>query len=294
MSSSDYEFMRDKLDEEFRNDPRSVEELLPLALAEMQRYDSVEYEPLDASAILQRRGSREVFEAARRLCESKDPKEQSLGATLLGQNLVSRKDFPDEKFEILFGLLENETDTEVLSSVCFALGHIRDPRAILHLIKHKNHPSNDVRLAVAHGLWTYEDEQAIATLIELSADEDTLVRDWATFGLGKMIDTNTTEIRDGLAKRLADEDENTRAEALVGLARRKDERILDVLIERLSADSVWSMSLEAAAEMEHIDLCPALLALKQRWQGDSDSHTELLDEAIVRCGCEVTMEDAQS
>ncbi len=260
----------------------------------MGREDSEEYVPLDAIFILQSRGSKEVFEAARKLCESEDPKERSLGATLLSQNLIGRKDFPDEKFAILFGLLESETDTEILASACHSLGHINDPRAIAQLVRLKNHPSEDVRLSVVHCLWTYEDEQAISTLIELSADEDKTVRDWATFGLGKMIDTDTNVIRDTLAERLADEDENIRAEALFGLARRKDEKVIDKLLEQLSADSIGSMSLEAAAEMGHTSLCPALLALKQRWHGDSDRHTELLDEAIIKCGCEAESKNTPS
>lgn len=289
MSSSDYERIRDKRDEELRNDPRSIEELLPLALAEMEREDSDEYEPLDAIAILQSRGSKEVFEVARKLCNSEDPKERSLGATLLGQNCVFGKNFPDEKFEILFELLENETDTKVLSSACFALGHINDPRAIPRLVKLKNHPSVDVRYSVVHGLLTHDEESAIAALIELSEDEDEDVRDWATFGLGRQISTNpdTYAIREALFKRISDEHDDTRFEGLVGLVRRNDERVLDLLLEELYSDDVGLEALDIAADSENPVLCQPLLALKERWQGREDEYTKLLERAVWMCECDV-------
>jgi len=59
----------------------------------------------------------------------------------------------------------------------------------------KNHPSEDVRFGVVHGSLTHENESAIHTLIELSADEDEDVRNWATFGIGSLIVNDTEEIR---------------------------------------------------------------------------------------------------
>lgn len=287
MSSSDYEHKRDKRDEELRNDPRSIEELLPLALAEMEKEDSDEYEPLAAITVLQSRGNREVFEAARKLCESEDPKERALGATLLGQNAVWRKNFPDEKFAILFGLLENETNTEVLSSACFALGHINDARAIGRLIKLKDHPNEDVRYSVVHGLLTHDDAAAIDALIELSGDADEHIRDWATFGIGRQISTDTEAIREALFKRISDEHDDTRFEGLVGLARRNDERVLGPLLEELSSDDVGLEALDIATESENPVLCQPLLALKERWKGREDEYTKLLERAIWMCECDV-------
>src|SRR5687768_15369499 len=222
------------------NDPRSTESLIEFALTEED-----ENKVWEVVTLLQFRGNREVLEAARKLCESNHANERRLGADILGQLGIPNRAFPDEAVTILLGLLENEEDVAVLNSVAVALGHIGSPRAVEPLSRLKNHPHKDVRDGVVHGLLTHEDMLAIETLIELSTDEDEDVRDWATFGLGSMIDTDTQELRDALAKRLADEDEDTRAEALVGLARRKDERVLDKLIEQLSAESIGSMSLRS-------------------------------------------------
>jgi HEAT repeat protein len=56
-------------------------------------------------------------------------------------------------------------------------------------------------------------------LAKLTADEDEEVRDWATFGLGVLGDIDTVEIREALAARLSDANDDAREEAVVGLAK---------------------------------------------------------------------------
>src|SRR5688500_4706069 len=167
---------RRRREERLANDSRTTDELLALARLEMQ--DDNSDKTWDAVAVLQYRATDEIFRLAQSFCESNHPTEQALGATLLGQNLVEQKDFPDEKFDILFHILETSQDSDVLSAACFALGHLRDERAIGPLLKLKDNPDNDVRFSVVHGLWTYEDEAAIGALIDLSKDADDDVRDW--------------------------------------------------------------------------------------------------------------------
>jgi HEAT repeat protein len=277
----DFQRMRD---EKLLSDPRSIEELLPIALAETESEDpDLIY---DALPVLQKRATPEVFETAKALCKSSDPRERALGATILGQNLVSEKNFPEAKFDILFGVLETDPDPGVLSSVCFALGHIRDPRAIEPAARFKDHPDEDVRFAVVFAMLTHDDDSAIKTLIELSADEDADVRDWATFGLGTQTDVDTDDLRKALYARLEDPHDDTRIEARSGLARRSDPRVLGPLLEELASDAVSLEALDVARWSENPSLCPALLELRERWKGDSDEHTELLERAIRYCECE--------
>jgi len=276
MSLKDYWVERDRA---LADDPRSIKELLPFALKEIEDEDS--NMPQNALAVLQARGNNEVFEAARSLCESQDPKERSLGATILSQNVVHRKDFPEEKFDILFGLLENETDLGVLYSAIFALGYIRDPRAIEPIMTFKNHPDEDIRFAVTHGLCEYKDKRAINALIELSTDEVDKVGDWATFGLGQMIETNTIQVREALAARLGDSFKEAHIEAIKGLALRKDKRALEPLKVELEDGWDADSALEAAAALADPSLLPALLDLRQE-----DVLDEALEEAIEACGGE--------
>jgi HEAT repeat protein len=70
----------------------------------------------------------------------------------------------------------------------------------------------------------------------MSRDTDNNVRDWATFALGTLFDADTPEIRDALFDRVADPHDDTRSEALVGLARRSDPRVTDGLKTELASD----------------------------------------------------------
>jgi HEAT repeat protein len=79
---------------------------------------------------------------------------------------------------------------------------------------------------------------------------------------------------------LGDEDEVTRLEAMVGLATRKDERVLPALREALSGGEVWDLAVEAAELMGDGSLLTALRALEARgWDVSRDS----LADAIRAC-----------
>lgn len=235
--------------------------------------------------ILRYRGSYEVFTAALKLCESKNPKSRELGVDILGQLGVPERSFANESGIIILKLLENEEDIDVLNSIGVAIGHLKDPRGVAPLAKLKNHLSADVRLSVVIGLLCQEDELAINTLIEMSTDENEDVRNWATFGLGEMIKTDTPAIRDALFQRLIDEKGETdteaeiRGEALLGLAKRKDKRVVHLLIEELSCSCVGRLSVEAANEIGDARLYPFLVRLQEWWDVDSN----LLQEAIHSC-----------
>ena len=51
-----------------------------------------------------------------------------------------------------------------------------------------------------------------------------------TFGLGVLGNTDSDEIREALVRRLTDSDEDVREEAMVGLGKRKDQRVLSTLL----------------------------------------------------------------
>ncbi|MEH2181319.1 HEAT repeat domain-containing protein [Nostoc sp.] len=258
----------------WQSDSRSTQELIELALKE---------ENDDVVGILHFRGNQEVFAAAAELCNSQNPRERQLGADILGQLGIPHRTFPDQSLMILIRLLEYEQNADVLNSIGIALGHLHDPRAIAPLIRLKSYPSSSVRYGVVFGLLGYEDELAISTLIELSSDQDYEVRNWATFGLGSQIETDTTAIREALYQRFINEntDENYEiyGEALVGLAKRKDSRILTRLIEELLSDYVGVVAVEAAEEFADSRLYPALMQLKQWWTKNDD----LLERAINNC-----------
>ena len=114
----------------------------------------------------------------------------------------------------------------------------------------------------------HEDVQAIEALIELTRDQEAHVRDWATFALGTQVEVDTPDLRDALMERVADNDDDTRCEALVGLARRGNRRVLPALQSSFSSDSVCSMEVEAAALIGDPLLLKELVALREWWDVD--------------------------
>jgi hypothetical protein len=270
-----------KRTEEARRDPRSTHELISLALSETD-----EGRAWDHVVTLHYRATREVLTAAVALCDSECPVERRLGADVLGQLGVPDRAFPEECNAALCRLLRREADPDVLESACIACGHTQHPAAVPLLARLKSHPRVEVRSAVVHGLLAREDPQAVACLIVLSEDPDEDVRDWATFGLGTQIDMDTPAIRDALARRLDDPDPITRGEAFVGLARRKDERVVPALLEALHPDVLDSFDprqdlvMEAAEEMADPRLLPGLLLLRGHWDA------EWLEDVIRSCSGE--------
>ena len=180
-------------------------------------------------------------------------------------------------------MLEGETDPDVLQAIAVAFGHLRDPRCIDLLIPLKAYPDEDVRFGLVHGLSGHDDRRAIETLIELSRDVDGDVRDWATFGLGTLISTDVPEIRKALWARVDDGDVDTRAEAIVGLARRKDPDIVAIVFEELRADSADELMIEAAEELGDSQLYEALVRLRRRWPESRQNELKYLDNAIAAC-----------
>ena len=66
------------------------------------------------------------------------------------------------------------------------------------------------------------------------SDEDGDVRDWATFGIGQQDDTDDETTREALFARVEDEHSDARMEAIIGLARRHDERVRSHLMRELA------------------------------------------------------------
>jgi ADP-ribosylglycohydrolase len=268
-----------KLGWERLHDPRTTQDLIEEALRFEDRDDHGYWERVD---VLWCRANLDTIEMAQQLCKSIKPGERMLGADILGQlGVYSQHDaFHEERLTILLDLLEQEQEAEVLSAACSALGHLGDPRAIGPVARLKGHADADVRHSVVFGLLGHEDEQALDTLIELSHDETSDVRDWATFGLGSQVDIDTPAIREALVARLTDPHRDTRGEAMVGLARRKDERVIGPLIAEIGSQEVGSLALDAAYEIADPRLCQALLALKADIGEDEE-----LERALQSCNC---------
>ena len=257
------------------DDPRTTAELVSVALTETD-----EKIAWDAVRALHWRGGLDVLERAKQLAESMCSRERRLGADLLGQLGVPERANPDQCRSILRGMLIEDETAEVLRAVLVAVTHQNDIEAIPLAVGLSTHPDSEVRhgvvlaLSIHHG---HEVPQAIETLIQLSNDSCGHVRDWATFALGTLIEIDTKQIRDALADRLSDPDFDTRGEALVGLAQRKDVRVIAALKLELESDCIGCLAIEAAEWIASSELYDLLVDLRGWW----DIDVNLLERAIA-------------
>jgi HEAT repeat protein len=196
-----------------------------------------------------------------------------------GRAHVFYPEVTDERCTACLLLIESEQDYGVLRSMLIALSHLHLSEVIEPALRFRDHVDPEVRHGVVAALTGHEDVRAIEALIELTRAPEAHVRDWATFALGTLIEIDRPALREALVERLADDDDGTRWEALVGLARRGDRQVLAPLQTSLSSDSVCSMEVEAAALIGDPILLKELVALREWWDDDQ----ELLDEAIRAC-----------
>jgi HEAT repeat protein len=175
--------------------------------------------------------------------------------------------------DLALGLL-NDSDSGVVRSAAWVLAQLPDTRGCDALIGLRASPDVGIRLAVASGLLLSDfGPEAINALIELGADPDDEVRNWATFSLGQAESesgpVDSAMIRDALRARLQDPFEDARAEAIWGLAVRRDPEGLRLLLDRLSAETWWAGDECAAATIlglngaaiEVATLCSGIRAL---------------------------------
>lgn len=211
-------------------------------------------EPWTAVSMLQEMGSREVFDRAALWCRSPDPLKRARGANVLAQLGKTAEHpentYPDECFAITADLASTEENCLPLRSAIHALGHIGHPRAVPVIAKHGTHSDPDVRFAVACACGSFGNEElAVNVLLNLMRDDNSDVRNWATFGLGSLSDSDTPTIRNALFDALNDSNTDVRQEALVGLAKRRDTRVLPHLYGLLQEPEVDDLTVEAARLM---------------------------------------------
>lgn len=241
---------------------------------------------------LQRRGDRHTFELAAQLATSADEAKVVLGLDVLAQlGFAEGRPFLEESLPIVLArAVDPDGETQAIVAAISALGHLGDARGLDAAVGRVRHPDDDVRFAVARALPSLAGEppaaEAVDALIALTSDAHSDVRDWATFGLGSQLEVDSPRIRDALAARLDDADGDTAGEALVGLARRHNARVVDRLRQWLDEPICGNLIVEAAAAFGSADLLPALLRLKELGWDQDDPRAEWLDQAIEACSGE--------
>ncbi len=223
-----------------------------------------------------------VFQTAAAWCDSDAAAAQGLGARVLSELGIGAEPTLPYRAESLRALrrLLSDPKPPVVAAAVVALGRLGLSEDVGLVLPLARHDEAIVRHAVAVALAGLEVPAVIDALIALSGDDSPEIRDWAVFGLGTQCDVDTPHLREALWARVDDPNQGTRAEAQLGLARRSDRRVLGSVHAALRAESVGKLSVEAAAELAAPELLPALEELQEWWDVDTD----LLAEAIVKCG----------
>jgi HEAT repeat protein len=124
------------------------------------------------------------------------------------------------------------------------------------------------------------DERAERVLLTLMRDNDTSVRDRATFAVGSLSDHDTPRIRAALVERLRDDERTVANEAALGLARRRDARAIPYLA--IAIESMQGEELEEAVdEITAPDMLTELVKAKDAL-GSPNGLTKLIERCRAR------------
>jgi hypothetical protein len=281
--------------------PRLMTDLAPLLLGAVDGvldHMSVRWYPQAcASVVLASRGYPRAYTKGTEirglaaLADDPDPGARSVAAYVAGQLGAPVRTLPEESAALLERMAERESDPRVLAVIAEAFGHLGERWGLPWLLRLRRHADAGVRDGVATALAGRSEGTAVDALIELSADPDPAIRDWATFALGTLAEHDSSRLRDALVARLDDADPETRIEALHGLALREDTRAIEPALELLASGerggNVWTRHAlrEAAIRLAALSgdkrFAPYLPAMDDGWRGTTLERT--LARALERC-----------
>ena len=233
---------------------------------------------------LRSRPKMSVFEKCKDLVHSDIAKERVIGIDVLAQLGVSQRPFFNETVELYFYILDKERDNNVLKSLLYAIGHNNDnlnQEQIENLIAFKTSEDIAVRQGLVSSLLGLNNNLAIDTLIELSNDKVASIRNWATFGIGSQIETDNDKIRNALLSRTSDKNQDTKLEAIVGLANRNDIKVKEIIKQELINGEFGTLLFEAIELLDLVELIPLLKDNLNSGKNDSKVNPEWLEDLVI-------------
>jgi hypothetical protein len=221
------------------------------------------------------RPEKDVFRKCKDLTRSTLSRERRVGIDVLSQLGGMDRPYGADTQALYLRILPKEKDPKVLESLLHAIGHNNEGlenKDIDKLSTLKKHSYAVVRFGLVFALSGIDKPVAIDTLIHLSADKDTDIRNWSTFALGEQINRNNKVIRDALWARVDDADEDTRLEAVMGLANRKDPRVHALINKELTTGESGTLLFDAIIALGSPDFLPELKKLQKRSAKDNSIH----------------------
>ena len=240
---------------------------------------------------LRKRATDEIYDQAYKLVKSESDKNKIIGIDVLAQLGFNPRLGQQKTIDLYFELLENEQDDDVLFSLFYGISHNNEnltEKQVLKLIEFKDSKNKDVRYSLVSALSIIENSKAIETLIKLSEDKFSAIRNWATFGIGTLSEENNERILNALWKRTEDKHQETKLEAIVGLANRKEVKVKEKIIEELKNGEYGTLLFDAIETLKDKDFIPHLennlksakedSGIKEEWISDLKNCLNKLNE----------------
>lgn len=225
----------------------------------------------------------EILEAVYDWAASRNPGLRALVPDVLrglGGTSGASPPYLEETLTLFREMLARERHPDVIAAIGFANTDLADPRMAALLLPFKGHAEAAVREAVVHCLSTCPSSEAVAALLAMTRDCAVDVRGWATFWLANHLGgsgdeddlTDGPEVRKALWERTKDASPDVRADAVLGLAQRRDldvEPLVSAALEGTGPEE--PQYIEAAEVLRKPSLYAPLLRLKSSGWGKSDT-----------------------
>lgn len=234
---------------------------------------------------LRQRPSEELFSECVELTKSDNTKIRKIGIDILAQLGSSPRPFLKETLKIYFELLEVETEPDVLMSLFYSIGHNNEElnkEQIEKICSFKHNENSLVKEGLVYALLGIDNLIAIETLIKFSSDKLSHIRNWATFGLGTQIERNNKSIRETLWNRVNDKHQETKLEAILGLAKRKDNRVNEIIKREIIDGEYGILLFEAILEIKNNEFLP-LLEQNLKFIKNNNSINPELEKDLKNC-----------
>lgn len=210
---------------------------------------------------LRKRANEDVYDQAFKLAKSESDKKKIIGIDILAQLGFDPRIGQKKTIELYFELLENRQSNKVLFALFYGISHNNEnltKKQVSKLIEFKGSKNNDVRYSLVSALSGIENSMAIETLIELSEDKFSSIRNWATFGIGTLSKKDDVRIIKALWNRTKDKHQETKLEAIVGLANRNEVAVKEQIIEELKNGEYGTLLFDAIETLKDKDFIPYL------------------------------------
>ena len=235
----------------------------------------------DYISVLRSRPSEELFLKCKALTESAVSKNRIIGIAILAQLGLRKRPFLKQTLKLFFELLCTENDPKVVETLLYGIGHNSkklSQKQIEKVCSFAVSYSHCIRQGVVSALIGIENSKAIETLIKLSADRTDSIRDWATFGIGTQTDRDNGAIRQALWNRVQDKHQDTRMEAILGLASRKDMRVWEIIRQELIKGDFGTLVFEAIIETGESEFLPLLQQNLEDVNGNPNINTKWVSD----------------